>query len=445
MLKRIEQFTDSPTGLALAKGGSIVLFFKVLGALGGYVLLYSISKVGGELAVGIYEVAYTVVLIGSTLSRWGLDTVLVREMARDQHANLASKTLYLSVLKRVFILSICWASLAFIGASVLTNLFFKYTPTRVLVTAAFSIIPFTLMLLNAEVFRAMGKSLLFSLNQHGTIYVVIGVLLAFVPFPEEYTAASAAQTSLFLLLGISGLFFLWTTIYILNKMKGEQATINGWKGKLFTLGTPMLISSSLFLVISWSDTLMLGYYLPEGDVGVYRIVFKIVTLITFTQFALNTVVAPMISALRNKRDELYEMAHKVAQLNLFTAGPIFLIVLFFGPFLISIFGVENPSVAYPWLILLALGQLTNAFAGPVMNILNMTGYEKSARNTMLVTAVLNVILNLLMIPKFGPLGAAVATTATMIGWNVWAAALVFKYHGVVAVPFFTHIRRNEKG
>lgn len=149
MLKRIEQFTDSPTGLALAKGGSIVLFFKVLGALGGYVLLYSISKVGGELAVGIYEVAYTVVLIGSTLSRWGLDTVLVREMARDQHANLASKTLYLSVLKRVFILSICWASLAFIGASVLTNLFFKDTPTRVLVTAAFSIIPFTLMLLNA--------------------------------------------------------------------------------------------------------------------------------------------------------------------------------------------------------------------------------------------------------------------------------------------------------
>ena len=190
---------------------------------------------------------------------------------------------------------------------------------------------------------------------------------------------------------------------------------------------------------------MLGYYLPEGDVGVYRIVFKIVTLITFTQFALNTVVAPMISALRNKRNELYEMADKVAQLNLYTAGPIFLIVLFFGPFLISIFGVENPSVAYPWLILLAIGQLTNAFAGPVMNILNMTGYEKSARNTMLVTAVFNVILNFLMIPKFGPLGAAAATTATMIGWNVWAAALVFKYHGVVAVPFFTHIRRNEKG
>ena len=445
MLKRIEQFTDSPTGLALAKGGSIVLFFKVLGALGGYILLYSISKVGGELAVGIYEVAFTVVLIGATLSRWGLDTVLVREMARDQHENLASKTLYLSVLKRVFILSVFWASLTFVCASLLTNLFFKETPTHVLITAACSIIPFTLMVLNAEVFRATGKSLLFSLNQHGTVYVLIGIILAFVPFPEQYTAAAAAQTSLFLLLGISGLFFLWSTVYILNTMKGEQATTQGWRGKLFSLGTPMLISSSLFLVISWSDTLMLGYYLPEGDVGIYRIVFKIVTLITFTQFALNTVVAPMVSALRNQREELYEMAAKVAQLNLYTAGPTFLLILFLGPFLIGIFGVENPVAAYPWLILLAFGQLTNAFAGPVMNILNMTGYEKSARNTMLVTAILNVILNVLLIPQFGPLGAAIATTITMIGWNLWAALLVFKYHGVIAVPFFTHIRRNEKG
>jgi O-antigen/teichoic acid export membrane protein len=190
---------------------------------------------------------------------------------------------------------------------------------------------------------------------------------------------------------------------------------------------------------------MLGYYGPEVDVGLYRIVFKVATLVTFAQAALNTVVAPMISALRNERDELYEMVDKVAQLNLFTAGSIFLIVLFFGSSLIGIFGVESPSDAYPWLILLAIGQLTNAFAGPVMNILNMTGYEKSARNTMLVMAVLNIILNFLLIPQRGPAGAAVATTATMIGWNVWAAALVFKFHGVVAVPFFTHIRRNEKG
>lgn len=442
MFKRIKQFVDSPTGYVLAKGGSIVLLFKVVGALGGYVLLYSLGLAGGEAAIGIYEVAYTIVIIGSALSRWGLDTVIVREMARDQHSGLASRALYLSILKRVIILSIGWTIVVFTASSLLTNLFFKDTSANVLTTAAFSIIPFTLMLLNAEVFRAMGKSLLFSINQHGTIYVLIGILIAFVPFPKEYTAAATAQITLLLLLGLSGFFFLSSTIYILIKMRGEQASSEGWKGQLFSLGTPMLISSSLFLVISWSDTLMLGYYLPESKVGVYRIVFKIVTLITFTQFALNTVVAPIVSALRMDRQRLHEMTHKVAQLNLLTAGPIFLIVLFFGSFLVKIFGVDNPQMAYPWLVILAIGQLTNAFAGPVMNILNMTGYEKSARNTMMVIVVLNILMNYVLIPFYGPLGAAIATTLTMVGWNVWAALLVYKFHGVIAVPFLTHIRRD---
>jgi len=216
MRSRINQFMQNPIGATLAKGGAVVLLFKVIGALGGYVLLFSLSRVGGELSVGIYEVAFTVVLIGSTVSRWGLDTVLVREMARDREENLASRALYLAVLSRVFLLSIACSIAVFFGAQFLTDLFFQNTPTKVIATAAFAIIPFTLMLLNAEVFRAMGKSLLFSLNQHGTVYVFVGALIAFIPFPEAYTAAAAAQTSLFLLLGISGLFFLWTTVYILT-------------------------------------------------------------------------------------------------------------------------------------------------------------------------------------------------------------------------------------
>jgi hypothetical protein len=35
----------------------------------------------------------------------------------------------------------------------------------------------------------------------------------------------------------------------------------------------------------------------------------------------------------------------------------------------------------------------------------------------------------------GPLGAAIATASTMIGWNLWAGILVYKYHGLITVPF----------
>jgi len=308
--------------------------------------------------------------------------------------------------------------------------------------AAFATIPFTMMLLNAEVFRALGKPLLFSLNQHGTVYIIMAILLWVIPFPGDMASSASAQIALMLLLGLSGLFFAVSTIYILSiTTKKTYTNPPNWKGNLYKMATPMLISSSLFLVISWSDTLMLGYYLTEDRVGMYRIVFKIATLITFAQFALNTVVAPMVSALHEKGTALDVLTTKVARLNLITAGPIFVGIVVLGPWLISMFGVAGAASAYPWLLILAFGQLINAFAGPGLNILNMTGYEKSARNTMLVVVVLNVLLNLILIPTLGPLGAAISTTTTMVGWNVWAALLVFKYHGVVAVPFLTHIKK----
>lgn len=435
-------FIGSPSGEALAKGGMIVLLFKVIGALGGYVLLFSLAKAGGEFSVGIYEVAFTLILIGSTIGRWGMDTVVVKEMAREATTSHPSRELYFAVFFRVLLMVSGVALALFIAATFLTNLFFQNTPSEVIATAAIAMIPFTMMLLNAEVFRALGKTLLFSLNQHGTIYILIAALLWVVPFPEGMEASNSAQMALLLLLGISTLFFALSTIYIINitdtRYENEHPA---WKGRLFKMATPMLISSALFLVISWSDTLMLGYFLTEDKVGVYRIVFKIATLITFAQFALNTVVAPMISALHEKSESLGEVSKKVAQLNLITAGPIFIGIIALGPWLIELFGTTSGSQAYPWLVILAFGQLINAFAGPVLNILNMTGYEKSARNTMLVVVVLNAVLNLLLIPTFGPLGAAISTTLTMTGWNIWAAILVYRYHGVVAIPFLTHLQK----
>jgi O-antigen/teichoic acid export membrane protein len=56
---------------------------------------------------------------------------------------------------------------------------------------------------------------------------------------------------------------------------------------------------------------------------------------------------------------------------------------------------------------------------------------------MLVVATLNIVLNAILIPLLGPQGAALATALTMLGWNGWAGYLVYKYHGIITVPFLT--------
>ena len=79
---------------------------------------------------------------------------------------------------------------------------------------------------------------------------------------------------------------------------------------------------------------------------------------------------------------------------------------------------------------LAFGQLVNALCGPVMYLLNMTGHERVAQRILWVAALLNLALNVWAIPRFGILGAAASTAATMVLWNVAAAVAVHRRLGL---------------
>jgi len=199
---------------------------------------------------------------------------------------------------------------------------------------------------------------------------------------------------------------------------------------------PLLVSGSLFLVISWTDTLMIGYFMDSTDVGVYRIAFKIATLITFIQFAVNSIAAPAIAEFYAKDDlpSLRKYVKQIGVINAVFSVPVALFILIFSEPLLNLFGAEYGSGAM-LLPVLAVGQLVNALAGPVMYILNMTGKEKVSQRIMLWMTGVNIVLNLVLIPQYGLLGAAVATTISMVLWNVIAAILVYKYYKVVAVPF----------
>ena len=139
MANRLLDFLKEPTTASIAKGGFIVLFFKVVGALGGYVLLFSLSATGGEREVGVYEVAFTIILIGSTIGRWGLDTVLVKALGQQQINDAPSRPLYLKLFTRVLGISVLIAAATFVLAAAFTDLFFDQTPTAVITTAAIAI------------------------------------------------------------------------------------------------------------------------------------------------------------------------------------------------------------------------------------------------------------------------------------------------------------------
>jgi O-antigen/teichoic acid export membrane protein len=87
------------------------------------------------------------------------------------------------------------------------------------------------------------------------------------------------------------------------------------------------------------------------------------------------------------------------------------------------------------LIILSIGQFINAATGPVSNILMMTGKQKLNRNMMVGTTILAIILDFILIPRYGIIGAASVNTFGVILMNVIPFFLIKRFYGFYTLDF----------
>jgi O-antigen/teichoic acid export membrane protein len=155
----------------------------------------------------------------------------------------------------------------------------------------------------------------------------------------------------------------------------------------------------------------------------------------------------MFASLYVQRDraELQKLVSLVTQASFWPAFATALLLVLFSTPILGLFGAE--FVAARWeLAILALGQLINIGAGPVLVLMNMTGHQDASLRVFGWSAFANVILNASGIHFFGVMGAALASVLTMVLWNTWLHQLVVRELGVhpsilAALPF----RARAKG
>jgi O-antigen/teichoic acid export membrane protein len=150
--------------------------------------------------------------------------------------------------------------------------------------------------------------------------------------------------------------------------------------------------------------------------------------------------APKFSDLYHsgKIEELFYVAQKSAKLIFWTTIPILLGFVILGrPALSIVFGHEF-VVAYPALVLLVLGQFVNSISGSTGYFMNMTGNQNIMRNIMLFTTLVNIGLNLLLIPKKGIYGSAIAAMVSVSFWNISTLIYLKMKYGKTTgyFPFF---------
>lgn len=194
---------------------------------------------------------------------------------------------------------------------------------------------------------------------------------------------------------------------------------------------PMLATSSFIFIMGWTDTLMLAYYNDKADVGIYNVVIRIARIAIIAITSVNLVLAPKVSELYSNSEfgKMKQLIAKSTKLIFIVTLPLVIIIILANKFVLSIFGDEFISGGVA-LIVVMLSQLFNAISGSSGQVMNMTGNHKMLRNFTIYSAILNIALNLLLIPSYGILGAAIATASSIIVLNLSSAVFVKRSLGI---------------
>jgi O-antigen/teichoic acid export membrane protein len=202
---------------------------------------------------------------------------------------------------------------------------------------------------------------------------------------------------------------------------------------------PLLVIAGFQIVLNRTDVLMVGTLLNPAEVGKYSAALRTGGLISFVLTGFNAIAAPLISQYWSAGDlgKLREAVEFVIRWTLWSSLVLVIGMSIAGEYILALFGTEF-TAAYWTLIIISLGQFVNACAGPVGYIMALTGHERTSAKVYGAMALINVPLNYVLIIQFGSIGAAVATTLTLVGWNL---ALVYLTMEKVGVSIFSIWKR----
>jgi O-antigen/teichoic acid export membrane protein len=424
----------------LVKGALGFLNLRVLGiGLANLFLLIGTRWYGAEV-VGVYSICIAVLRIAVLYGKIGLDNALVRFIAeyRAKGRHDQVKQVYLRGVTAAVPCSIAISLSVYFSAPFMAeHLFQNPALTAGLRIVAVIIPPVALSELNAAYLRGLKhiKSYSFLLNVSHFLWGSI-ILAAGVSFLEKATApvvAFAAATGLTVIAS-----FILKARVKLTRAEEMPAEPTIRTGGLMKIAFPMLMTGSYSFFLTWTGTLVLGILASEAEVGVFNVVLKVAALLTFTLGAVNSIGASKFSECYNTGDMegFKRITRHATRLIFWTTVPIGVILLAIPRTIIGIFGDEIKSGAAA-LIILIIGYFTSAVSGPVGTILNMTGHQMVYQKIVFYAAIINILLNLTLIPEFGINGAAVAGTVSMVTWNIASIIYIKRKFNILTlyIPF----------
>jgi O-antigen/teichoic acid export membrane protein len=397
----------------------------------GYVTLVTLAWLYGPGQLGFYVLGVTLVQVANALSQFGMDNGVVRYVAHyDAEGDVRRvKGTIIQALLVSFTLSVLFSGLLFFGAEFLANKVFDKPLLDTILRTISPAVPF-LTVMTMALWATQGfQTVKYTAYVQYFVRPLSNLLLIgiFYLFGVQVLGAVVAYVLSMVVGAALALRYLRRTFPdLLNREiwpKVESRT-------LFETSVPMAVAKLAAQVNSWLALLVLGVFETVEAVGIYNVGFRTAALSGLVAFAFSGIFSPIVSNLYRKGlvRELTHLYKDVSYWAFTGALAFFLITVLLAQDIMAILG-QSFTWGWPVLVIVAAAQLFSSSVGPTARVLAMTGYQRIVMFSALGSAASAVVLNLLLVPVFGILGAATATAVALVLMNAMTLLFVHRRLG----------------
>ena len=419
---------------ALLGGASASLVIRLFDMASAYGLTVVLARYLGLAAFGRYSFILSIITLLAIPTRFGLPALIMRETGKALAENDWGRIFDLKqwAYRRTLAIS---APLILAGSAVLIAFpgMFGVDERLTVGIGLLLVALFPIASIRAAILRGMGEIVGSQLTLQVVRPVVqlalIGALWVLAmqgrePVPASPETAMSAN--------VIGALLSWVVgAILLKRLLGRDTRdavdtkfeVVGWRSSLIALG----LANAMYILDGQLGVMLLGVIGQDRDVGLYRVAAQFAMVVAMGYVATNVPITSQIARLwaRGEVAKVRRLVRRGSQLAALFALPLALTFILGGRWILEVtFGPEF-GAAYIPLVILAVAQMVNSACGSASSLLNMTHHEKYNLASFTIAVMVNIALGVMLIPRFGVMGGAIASGASVIVRNLllWGACL----------------------
>jgi O-antigen/teichoic acid export membrane protein len=422
---------------SVAKGAGITAFGMFASKFLAYLYRTLVARTVGPESYGQISIGLMIAGLGITLSSLSLDSAILNYLPKYRHNENEKKIR--GIVKSAF-------TLAIPASVVLSGLVFFFS--EFIATAVFGnsgLTPVIQIFAVAIPFGVVTKISLDVTKAYKTAKYQVWIR----QIGQNIVQVIAAAALIFLGFDVAGAAGGWLTgsiaggivsVYIMEKKFGpllfsRKEDTREYR-KIFRYSYPLILAGAIGSILGWTDTFFIGYYMQETSVGLYNAALPTAMLMMIPYQALAALVMPSMSETIEREDkDLSKLLKTLTRWTFTLSFPAFcLMFLFSDQALHILFGAEYTSAATS-LTILAFGYLYSSSVGHLDSVIKAIEKTKILYKNAAVNFVVNIGLNIILIPKLGIIGAALATTGSIVFSQTLLLAEVYYFRNTQPFSF----------